>query len=71
MGRFTHAPIFDASKRNLQQFCLRFPSTVLSFGTRLCLPVSSADNLAIQFGPRSGPTNRIVGPDQGPNCLTF
>ena len=24
----------------------------------LCLPVSSADNLGIQFGPRSGPTNR-------------
>ena len=31
----------------------------------LCLPVSSADNLGKQFGPRSGP------PDQGPNCLTF
>ena len=24
----------------------------------LCLPVSSADNLGKQFGPRSGPTNR-------------
>ena len=23
----------------------------------LCLPVSSADNLGKQFGPRSGPTN--------------
>ena len=24
----------------------------------LCLPVTSADNLGKQFGPRSGPTNR-------------
>ena len=24
----------------------------------LCLPVSSADSLGKQFGPRSGPTNR-------------
>ena len=31
-------------------------------GLTLCLPVSSADNLGKQFGPRS--------PDQGPNCLT-
>ena len=22
-----------------------------------------------QLGPRSGPTNRFVGPDLGPNCL--
>ena len=37
-----------------------------------CLPVTSADNFGKQFGPRSGPTNRrVVGPDQGPNCLTF
>ena len=34
----------------------------------LCLPVlvSPAENLGKQFGPRY-----IVGPDQGPNCLTF
>ena len=25
----------------------------------LCLPVSSADNLCKQFGPRSGPTIRV------------
>ena len=30
----------------------------LNSGLTLCLPVSSADNLGKQFGPRSGPTIR-------------
>ena len=34
------------------------------------LPVSSADNLCKQFGPRSAPTKN-VGPDLDPNCLTL
>ena len=32
-------------------------------------PVSSADNLGKQFGPDQA--RQIVGPNQGPNCLTF
>ena len=47
---------------------------VKEIGLPLCLPMLSADNLGKQFAPRSGPTNRpalIVGPDHGPNCLTF
>ena len=36
-----------------------------AFVLTLCLPVTSAVDLGKQFGPR------IVGPDQGPNCLTF
>ena len=35
----------------------------------LCLPVSSADNLGNSLDPDQA--RRFVGPDQGPNCLTF
>ena len=35
----------------------------------LCLPVANADNLCKQYGPDQD--RRFVGPDQGPNCLTF
>ena len=32
--------------------------TLSEVSLTLCLPVSSADDLKKQFGPRSGPTNR-------------
>ena len=37
---------------------IRYPN--ITGELTLCLPVSSADNLGKQFGPRSGPTIRLA-----------
>ena len=47
MVEIEHAPMFNPENVTEDQYLLT-----------PCLPVSSADNVGKQFGPRSGPTNR-------------